>query len=45
MKRYEVCIQCGHKWNISVHAEIPQHGYVCPYCYSKNRKRGAAWRA
>ena len=36
--RYEVCIFCRRRWNVSLLAEVPESGYVCPHC------RGKLWR-
>lgn len=40
--RYETCIQCGEKWNVSAHAKLFRGKYyVCPKCESKNRRARA----
>ena len=33
--RYETCRECGLVWNISIKAEVPLNGYLCPRCRSK----------
>lgn len=35
--RYEICRRCGLKWNVSALQKIPQEGYLCPECGSRNR--------
>lgn len=32
------CSRCGCEWNISVKAQIPTSGYVCPHCTSRERQ-------
>lgn len=29
------CSRCGKKWSVSIFANIPESGYICPYCDSK----------
>ncbi len=36
--RLEICICCGNVWNISIHSEMSEGGYVCPYCRSKTNR-------
>lgn len=31
------CVGCGKDWNVSICAEIPKTGYICPHCTSKLR--------
>ena len=31
------CSRCGCEWNVSSQAYIPESGYVCPYCASRER--------
>jgi len=39
--RYETCIRCGRRWNVSVRA--PERGaYICPHCRGKERRRDGA---
>ena len=39
--RYETCIQCGEKWNVSAHAKLFRGKYyICPKCENKNRRAG-----
>jgi hypothetical protein len=37
--RYETCRECGLEWNVSVKAEIPLGGYLCPKCRAKYIRR------
>ena len=32
VKRHQVCVNCGLEWNISVKANVPRSGYICPIC-------------
>ena len=36
--RFEKCTVCGRIWNVSKKMKKPQSGYVCPACYTRNRK-------
>lgn len=36
--KYEICIKCGKKWNVSQQAELPSTGYVCPSCRKKEKR-------
>lgn len=36
--RYETCKECGREWNVSIKAEIPWTGYLCPQCREKFRR-------
>lgn len=33
--RFELCAECGKRWNVSIGAEIPPSGYLCPRCRNK----------
>lgn len=37
-RKYAVCVACGHRWNISAFARIPNGGYICPTCEVLLRK-------
>lgn len=30
--------KCGKAWHVSVHAVIPEDGYICPHCTSRARE-------
>lgn len=32
------CSRCGCEWNISINADIPSSGYICPHCTSRERE-------
>lgn len=32
------CTKCGCEWNISSQAAVPESGYTCPYCVSRERE-------
>lgn len=32
------CRTCGKHWNVSIKANIPKTGYMCPRCSIKQRK-------
>ncbi|MBN1045513.1 MULTISPECIES: hypothetical protein [unclassified Clostridium] len=32
------CCKCKEFWNISVKAQIPKSGYICPKCRAKEAK-------
>jgi DNA-directed RNA polymerase subunit RPC12/RpoP len=32
------CVGCGKTWNVSIFAQIPKTGYICPHCYSKRKE-------
>lgn len=32
------CCKCNLYWNISVKAQIPKSGYICPKCRAKEAK-------
>ena len=32
------CCKCTLYWNISIKAQIPTDGYVCPWCRAKEAK-------
>lgn len=38
-RRYETCRECGLEWNVSKYQEIPPGGYICPWCWSKNKNK------
>ena len=40
--RYETCRECGLDWNVSKQAAIPWSGYLCPVCWSRQRKEAQA---
>jgi len=35
------CSRCGCEWNVSSQAHIPESGYVCPHCTSRERENNA----
>ncbi len=35
--RYEVCVNCGLEWNVSLNA--PLGWYICPRCEGKLRRQ------
>lgn len=35
------CSRCGCEWNISSQAHIPETGYICPHCTSRERENNA----
>lgn len=37
--RHETCVHCGKVWNVSVHRKTFFHGYICPKCNARRRKR------
>ena len=37
-KRYEICVNCGLEWNVSLNA--PLGWYICPKCEGKLRRQG-----
>lgn len=39
VKRMQICRKCGRMWNISVKANVPREGYVCPDCWREKRKQ------
>ena len=39
--RYETCKVCGREWNISTMTVIGCHGYTCPGCRDRRKKKGA----
>ncbi len=32
------CSKCGCEWNISSQADVPESGYACPHCTSRERE-------
>lgn len=44
-KRYEVCEQCGRRWNVSACARFYAGVYVCPRCAEGSRRGKDATRA
>lgn len=32
------CVGCGKTWNVSIFAQMPETGYICPHCYSKRKE-------
>ena len=36
--RYEICVNCGLEWNVSLNA--PLGWYICPKCEGKLRRQG-----
>ncbi len=36
--RYEICKDCGRRWNVSAGLEIPFGDYLCPWCTAKYRQ-------
>ena len=43
-RRYEKCVQCGKRWNVSDKMKVPVDGYVCPHCKPRRREIGKAAR-
>ena len=35
--RYELCKGCDLVWNVSKMLKTPEHGYLCPRCWSQQR--------
>ena len=35
---FATCKECGKRWNISVFQQIPNNGYICPYCRGKAKR-------
>lgn len=35
------CSKCGCEWNISVKTKIPDSGYVCPHCTSRDKENNS----
>lgn len=33
------CNKCSKTWNISVFQQIPNSGYLCPYCKGKAKRQ------
>lgn len=33
------CKLCKKTWNVSVQADIPKEGYICPRCYLRKLKK------
>lgn len=36
-RRYETCVSCGRKWNVSIYA--PLGWYICPHCRMREKPR------
>ncbi|NFO86125.1 hypothetical protein FDC58_04885 [Clostridium botulinum] len=32
------CCKCNLYWNISIKAQVPMNGYICPKCRAKETK-------
>ena len=39
--RYETCRECGMEWNVSRLAPIPPGRYLCPVCWTRQRRENA----
>lgn len=37
-KRYETCVRCGKRWNISADRKVPMTGYLCPDCVAGDKR-------
>ena len=37
-RRYETCVRCRKRWNISRERKVPLAGYLCPDCVKANKR-------
>lgn len=41
-RRYETCVRCRKRWNISRERKVPLAGYLCPDCVSGDKRMANA---
>ena len=37
-RRYEICVLCGERWNVSIYHDNGPDGYICPRCFYNPRR-------
>lgn len=37
-RRYETCVRCKKRWNISRERKVPLAGYLCPDCVAGDKR-------
>lgn len=38
-RRYEICVRCLRRWNVSVALDLTGKVYICPDCVRDARKK------
>lgn len=41
-RRYETCVRCRKRWNISRERKVPMSGYLCPDCVAGDKRMANA---